>query len=92
MTPLERACRAAHGEHNDDPAERAKSSDPAWDGWKSWIPVVRAVLQAIREPSDEMVEAAYRREGVGPDAVDVPYSLTPDDMWPAMIDAALEEG
>lgn len=47
--------------------------------------LVRAVLQAVRDPSSKMMEAGkYADEG---DSL-----MNAEDVWQAMIDAALEEG
>jgi hypothetical protein len=52
--------------------------------WVSYLPEVRAVLTAIREPSEPMQEA-------GSD-VQIPGNLWgSDDIWRAMVDAALSE-
>lgn len=83
MNPLERACRAAHDEHNGDANARALAADPAWDGWKSWIPVARAVLTAIREPSGAMIKAVSEGGFWFDDRV--------ERDWQTMIDAALAE-
>ncbi|MEC7933884.1 MAG: hypothetical protein VX218_16560, partial [Pseudomonadota bacterium] len=48
MTPIERAARALCQFH-DAPEEG--------DGWKAYLPQVRAVLDAVHEPSDYMKEA-----------------------------------
>jgi hypothetical protein len=93
MTPLEKAARAL---------AKVQSGTDEWDAYdqafqETLIEAVRAVLQAIREPSEVMVEAG---------AVDV-YSQTYADhmesevreddrriaqnVWCEMIDAALTE-
>jgi hypothetical protein len=54
VNPIERASRAAETEHH------CGRPPPAADSWKSWIPIVEAVLAAIREPSKEMIEAGAR--------------------------------
>lgn len=85
-TIIERAARAVAEKLNADamamPGKRATDAD-----------VVRAVLQAIREPSEGMVEAAEDTrepcESGGYYSEDLP---SPDIVWKAMIDAALEEG
>jgi len=46
--------------------------------WESFLPNARAVLQAIREPSEAMALAAR----------DVAIVEHPADVWPAMIDVA----
>ena len=55
----------------------------AWKRWRAYEEQARAVLQAIREPTREMVAEAVS-EFVG----DVDADLT----WRTMIDAALTEG
>lgn len=93
MSPIERACRAAHAEHNTGFEPRVQADDPLWDGWKSWLPVVIAVLQVMREPSERMVDAAYEQPintGRGYDVRANPREA--GEIWQAMIDAALEEG
>jgi len=93
-TPLERAARAlsvaAH--------ENIEFAPPWWseDGVQPADTILltdsdkalyrqqaRSVLTAIRDPSAEMVEAV-------PDDRNVP--IYPEDIWQAMIDAALEAG
>lgn len=94
MTPLERAARALydrlpHVVEWDDLSQSAKDEN---------IAVARAVLEAIREPSEGMVregcladfpggrfgEATFTEAHIGED--DAPV------IWQAMIDAALSEG
>lgn len=67
MTPLERAARAL----SDGP----NPSEWCWEK-------ARAVVEALREPSDDMLEAA---DEAGPDRAGSTY-------WRAMIDALLVEG
>lgn len=50
------------------------------EAWTEWLPLTRAVLQAIREPTDAMLQAADNVEYA-------PWSSG----WAAMIDAALDE-
>lgn len=76
MTPLERAARAL--------AESDYPPDPRPDEWRQLLPAVRAVLIAIREPSDGMVKAGQAHIYVMKDEV--------AEAWQAMIDAALSEG
>ncbi len=77
MTPLERAALAVY--QVDYPGERISGlTDPA-----SWhMEVARAVLQALREPSEAMVKAGDSCPGI----------MSSELMWPHMIDTALEEG
>jgi hypothetical protein len=76
MTPLERAARALCS--LDGHLENATMAGKPL--WQDYLPEARAVLQAIREPSDAMVEEG-RRE-----------TAAPYHAWQAMIAAALEEG
>lgn len=85
MTPLERAARALCA--IDANSETATMADKPL--WQDYLPAVRAVLQALREPSDRMLAAAMmgcpvREGGIIPSDV--------RDTYTAMIDAALEEG
>jgi len=68
------------------PLERAVAAIENMTGWDAdgepHIDIVRAVIGAVREPSDAMAEAA---DDLGPDKTGAQY-------WPAMIDALLEEG
>jgi hypothetical protein len=50
--------------------------------WRDWLPIARAAIAAMREPSTEMVKAAYAAGDPGEQA-------WPDIEWRAMIDAAL---
>ncbi|MBN9504970.1 MAG: hypothetical protein J0I69_02995 [Altererythrobacter sp.] len=79
MTPLERAARALCS-LDGNPENATMEGKPLW---QDYLPEARAVLEAIREPSDAMLEVDARR----PDG-----SFYPEDHWRAMIDAALEEG
>lgn len=88
MTPLERAARALH-------RRRVEGQHPKPDNYP-WESLSRreqaifradayAILAAIREPSEAMVEAGWASECVIP-------SQSPEGAWQAMIDAMLEEG
>lgn len=91
MTPLERAARALWAEngkpyHMDDASPSMTIPDARPD-WQRFLPQARAVLQAIREPSEAMVVKgtdAYVTMGH--------YRVDSKDCWQLMIDAALEEG
>ncbi len=76
MTPLERAARAlSDGPH---------PSECCWEK-------ARAVIEAIREPSEAMVQAYA--DGIDKDACISPEAYwIRDDGFSAMIDALLEEG
>lgn len=80
-SPLERAARALC-ELDKNPPGATMDGKPLW---MDYLPEVRAVLQAIREPSESMERAAGRAAGeMFTGAETVAYT--------AMIDAALEEG
>lgn len=85
MTPLERAARALaqslHERHPGDcfPWEMMHDEEKA-----NMLKDARAVLEAIREPSEGMQTAGYG-ECHHPNDI-------PEHIWQAMIDAALAEG
>ena len=79
MKKIEEVARAISGAGGNDP----------WK-WRVWTLEARAAIEAMREPDDEMRKAVnelYRDHARGrlekPDA---------DEIWPVMIDAALNEG
>ena len=76
MTPLERAALAIYQVDYPGQTLPGLTDDGSWH-----MEVARAVLAAIREPSEGMCEAG--RTAVRDDGV---------PGWRAMIDAALEEG
>src|SRR5688572_5024787 len=78
MTPLERAARAVYKLGDNGPYGPEDEDEQ----WHQHVDVARAVLQAIREPSEAMEEAGDSCLGLATSPV----------IWQAMIDAALEEG
>lgn len=74
MPPLERAARAVVALQ---PMDRDEADD-----------IVRAVLQAIREPSEHMKFEGAAMADQGPAFAPIE---TIEDAWAAMIDAALSE-
>lgn len=93
MTPLERAARALAswdlGLTGDEQVDRQRFGEMLGSRqhvvtlcWKEKLEQVRAVLNAIREPSEGMVQA-------GTADGDWPHS---HETWQAMIDALLAEG
>lgn len=83
MQPLGRAARALA-----DALYQLQQSVPEIDAYRhigigEYEPLVRAVLQAVRSPSDEMIEA-------GVVVADEEYSATTNAIltWQAMVDAA----
>lgn len=89
MTPLERAARALFKR---DPGPYGDCVDWAIEqdfGWCDRVDDARAVLQAIREPSEHAMDCgAYRLPGIDAAA----KQAKARDVYRAMIDAALEEG
>lgn len=86
MTPLERARVAVveeTGAYRTDDGMWMREGGCAGDGY--FDDIVRAVLTAIREPSEAMVDAAEGNEAINPRA-------TTAHIYRAMIDAMLEEG
>lgn len=96
MTPIERAARALCALNRMDPDATIASGGfqrsvgdmpPApRKQWEEFAPQVRAVIAAIREPSEEVVEAGAEAwtPGVAGDGIRT--------SWNAMIDALLAEG
>lgn len=88
MTPIERACRALADLHGRDPDEPVLLTDRRL--WQEFEPQVRAVVAAIREPSEGMrqagLDAMKRKANPALDHHDVHVGFT------AAIDALLEEG
>ncbi len=83
LTPLERAERAILPLLTDEMNMPFDESDVGKVPMAREI--VRAVLTAIREPSEAMLNAAGDKEAINPRA-------TAGHMWRAMIDALLEDG
>lgn len=94
MTTLERAARAAFDAMQADGAGFGEPWDHALMARvrESYMVATRAVLTAIREPSEGMVRAGGKN-------MDHEGATLPDELrdralecWKAMIDAALDEG
>lgn len=92
MTPLERAARELVywkmlGELN-----HVDAMAFADESWEMMVPTVRRVLEAIREPTETMIE-----RGISDGLHNQPSGDNPDthrmaaETWQAMIDAALAE-
>lgn len=101
MTPLKRAARALCLADGLDPDRKFKSSDwsegtaPHEFAWHEYLPKARAVLTAIREPSEGMKRAGAFCEPFMTEPGARP--MTPGQIiacacYDAMIDAALAEG
>lgn len=85
MSPLENAARNLvrqdyyrHGHQPSGAVEGYVDSE-----WPARLDDARAVLQAIRDPSQAMVQAKLGDRNL---------PIYPEDIWRAMIDAALQEG
>lgn len=93
MTPLEKAARALWEDREQRMPERVRTPWPKGTHLATSYVVadVIAVLRAIREPSDEMIEVAYEQFDWGPpDYHDAPQgSASAAPVWQAMIDTIL---
>lgn len=91
MTPIERAARALC-ELDGNPPGATMDGKPLW---QDYLPKVRAVLTAIREPSEAMLsggELDFETDGGG--GFNVPvwvYGERVMQVWQGVIDAALAE-
>jgi hypothetical protein len=91
MTPIERAARALW-EANGQPM-KAQSAAPSMQipesepDWQRFVPQVRAVIAAIREPSEGMDDA-----GTEAGELFMTSGCHATRCWQAMIDQMLEEG
>jgi len=89
MSPLERACRALCELEGNPP-------DEAFDGrpmWGRYLPQVKAVLDAMHEPSPRMTEAgAEIIRYVGPDESAFGHQAEAANVWRFMIDVAKQSG
>lgn len=83
MNPIERAARALC-ELEGNPPGATMDGKPLW---QDYVPEVRAVLAAIREPSEHAVEGGSTRfRGIG---LQTREAVT--QAWGTMIDALLAE-
>lgn len=88
MSPIERAARALSklDGHPDDGEHEGKPL------WRSYLPQVRTVLEAIHEPSLRMMEAgATIIRYVGPEETPSGYQGDAANTWRFMIDAMRED-
>tara|TARA_R100000479_G_scaffold176487_1_gene131331 strand:- start:24691 stop:24954 length:264 start_codon:yes stop_codon:yes gene_type:complete len=76
-----RVARAMRGSAKSDEASILCEEFAGWGEDEDFILLARAAIEAMREPTDVMVAAAYRDHI--PDGADA---------WQAMIDAAMGEG
>lgn len=108
MTPLERAARALYRLHDAPPQDLLDRLKASGDDeglaeelaeedrvWPNYVADARAVLEAIREPSERMkaagAEFAPWSDTLGCVAGESPEQAA-GDVWGYMIDAALKEG
>ncbi len=85
IAPLERAARALAVYDGLDPDKTYLMNDESKRFiWQEYLPHARAVLMAIREPSLKILEAGYAVAADRADETDW------QELWQAMIDAALE--
>jgi hypothetical protein len=95
MTPLDRAARALCLADGLDPDRKFKSSDwsegtaPHEFAWHEYLPKARAVLEALREPSGEMLGEVHDTLLYAVKGEELDTART---VWDRMIDAALAEG
>lgn len=83
MTPIERAALILWQMDQQSQPTTAAMVPPDISDWRAYIPKARAVFQAIREPSEAQLAS---------DPTTLTGTIYPEDLWRAMIDAALEEG
>lgn len=95
QSPLERAARALSEANGVDPDYIDEGADEPY--WKCLVEDARAVLMAVREPSEAMLPdphntdtALYRAARLMEDE-SVSTAEAAAAMWQAMIDAALNE-
>lgn len=89
ISPLERAARAVCDRYGHDPDsdDQVGLGEPGDVNWNMYEDDARAVMQALREPSEAMVRAG---DSQTPDYEQQTANVY--DVWQAMLDAALEEG
>lgn len=61
------------------------------DNWQEWSEAAQAVIEALREPTEEMVNAAYENCHEANSARFDSNIDFADGVWRAMIDAALKQ-
>lgn len=79
MTPMERAARAIYKLGDNGPYALEEEDEQ----WHHHLDTARAVLEAIREPSEGMIHRGARNEPS--------RSRVVSQVWGDMIDAALDE-
>ena len=70
-------------------AARCRGAEPDWE---QFLPQARVVLQAVREPSEEMTQAgAEIVRNVHAEESEVAFASDAANTWRFMIDAAISE-
>ena len=83
MDMVERVARAICLAHAIDSGYSRGCAEASVDvEWKAWVVEARAAIAAMREPTEEMVDAGWQTSD------DVVW-MALKEAWPAMIDAAL---
>lgn len=89
MTVLERLARVLCVEDRINPDGAVLVGMETMRAWKARMPKVRAVLTALREPSEGMIEAMKNaRHGVPEGS---PHGIVFNHAWQAAIDTILSE-
>ena len=83
--PIEQAANALVAEVQRQSATRLAFYDPEGDFHLSATELVRSVVTSLREPSQQMIDAAIYEASTDPRA-------TAKHVWQTMIDVMLEEG
>ncbi|CAM5537743.1 hypothetical protein [Sphingobium scionense] len=88
MKPIERAARALCRLDGHPQAGVSDADMP----WEDYLPQVRAVLEALHEPSDWMAEAgAELLRHVGADEGEQGYRQDAADIWRYMLDSMVKD-
>lgn len=88
MSPIERAARALC-ELDGNPPGATMNGKPLW---QDYVPEVRAVLAAVRDPNEAMLDKGVDGGPFNQPSGDSPdYTAMVTDTWRAMIDELLGE-
>ena len=89
-TMIERVARViARASALDDGKEPATAEDFTDAVWEDFVPAARAILAAMREPTEPMIDAGYKTDHAS--GLEGRADIGPRLAWSAMIDAALSE-
>lgn len=61
------------------------------DNWQEWSGVARSVIEAMRDPTGEMIDAGAETYEAEPWVTGCSLDGQPSKAWRAMVDAALGE-